>query len=34
MKLPPNITMNLTFDRSFPSLPLRSIAVKCRLLWR
>jgi hypothetical protein len=30
----PNKAINLTFDRSLPSLPLRSVAVKCRLWQR
>ena len=32
--LRPNILLNLTLDRSFPALPLRSVAVKCRLTGR
>jgi hypothetical protein len=30
----PNKAINLTFDRSLPSLPLRSVAAKCRLWQR
>ena len=30
----PNKAINLTFDCSLPSLPLRSVAVKCRLWQR
>jgi hypothetical protein len=30
----PNKAINLTFDRSLPSLSLRSVAVKCRLWQR
>jgi hypothetical protein len=30
----PNKAINLTFDRFLPSLPLRSVAVKCRLWQR
>ena len=29
-----NILFNLTLDRSLPALPLRSVAVKCRLTGR
>ena len=31
---PPNKAINLTFDRFLPALPLRSVAVKCRLWQR
>ena len=30
----PNKAINLTFDRFLPALPLRSVAVKCRLWQR
>ena len=33
-ELPPNKQFNLTLDRSFSALPLRSVAVKCRLTGR